>query len=113
MTLGAYQIAIDETQGNTSDGTQTEFLNAVTDSVVWNLPNAANVTMNGTAGIVLAPFAGTNINLTGTPSSGMLLTAGNVTAGTSLRFMNQSRIDPNGDHGQASVTLGVSQLAGW
>ena len=113
VTLGAYQIAIDETQGNTSDGTQTEFLNAVTDSVVWNLPNAANVTMNGTAGIVLAPFAGTNINLTGTPSSGMLLTAGNVTAGTSLRFMNQSRIDPNGDHGQASVTLGVRKILSW
>ncbi len=113
VTLGAYQIAIDEKQGNTSDGTQTELLNAVTDSVVWNLPNAANVTMNGTAGIVFAPFAGTNINLTGTPSSGMLLTAGNVTAGTSLRFMNQSRIDPNGDHGQASVTLGVRKILSW
>lgn len=113
VTLGAYQIAIDEKQGNTSDGTQTELLNAVTDSVVWNLPNAAKVTMNGTAGIVLAPFAGTNINLTGTPSSGMLLTAGNVTAGTSLRFMNQSRIDPNGDHGQASVTLGVKKSLSW
>lgn len=113
VTLGAYQIAIDEKQGNTSDGTQTELLNAVTDSVVWNLPNAAKVTMNGTAGIVLAPFAGTNINLTGTPSSGMLLTAGNVTAGTSLRFMNQSRIDPNSDHGQASVTLGVKKSLSW
>ena len=113
VTLGAYQIAIDEKQGNTSDGTQTELLNAVTDSVVWNLPNAAKVTMNGTAGIVLAPFAGTNINLTGTPSSGMLLTAGNVTAGTSLRFMNQSRIDPNDDHGQASVTLGVKKSLSW